>query len=57
MANPIPAQMMPLFHPNIHRRIWESLSPEQQSRAMILLADLMRQRLEAVMEPKEPRHE
>jgi hypothetical protein len=57
MADPIPAQMMPLFHPNLHRRVWESLSPEQQRRAAMLLADLMRQHLQATSAPKEPVHE
>ena len=57
MANPIPASTMPLFHPNLHRRIWESLSPEQQRRATILLANLMRQHLQATLNPKERNHE
>lgn len=42
MVDPIPAPTMPLFPPNLHRRVWESLSPEQQCRATLLLADLMR---------------
>ena len=57
MADPIPAQMMPLFHPNIHRRVWESLPPDQQRRVVMLLADLILQHLRAVAQDKEVRDE
>jgi hypothetical protein len=57
MADPIPAQMMPLFHPNVHRRVWENLPPEQQRRAVTLLAEIILQHLPAVARAKEVRDE
>lgn len=57
MADPIPAQRMPLFHPDLHRRVWEHLSPDQQHRAVMLLADLLLQHIQALNQEKQEVHD
>jgi stress-induced morphogen len=48
---------MPLFHPNIHRRVWEHLSPDQQHRAVLLLADLLLQHVHALTQETQEVHD